>query len=70
VSEKYASACWVHQDCHVAGEKKASLKKDARLSGENDECEGQLKGKERDYWMGTEIGILGGPKEAMSFRAK
>jgi len=54
----------------VAGEKKASLKKDARLSGEKDECEGQLKGKERDYWMGTEIGILGGPKEAMSFRAK
>jgi len=28
VSEKYAS-CWVHQDCHVADEQKAALKKAA-----------------------------------------
>jgi len=37
VGEKYAS-CWVHQDCHLADEDKAALKKTARVSGGKDEC--------------------------------
>jgi len=37
-SEEYAS-CWVHQDCHVADEKKAALKKAAGVSGGKDECQ-------------------------------
>jgi len=32
VGEEYAS-CWVHQDCHVADEKKAAVKKVAGVSG-------------------------------------
>ena len=59
VSEEYAS-CWVHQDCHVADEQKTALKKAAGVSGGKDECQVRLKGRERDYRMGTEIGILGG----------
>jgi len=59
LSEEYAS-CWVHQDCHVADEQKVALKKTAGVSGGNDECQVRLKGRERDYWMGTEIGMLGG----------
>jgi len=59
VSEEYAS-CWVHQDCHVADEQKAALKKAAGVSGGKDECQVRLKGRERDYWMGTAIGMLGG----------
>jgi len=59
VREEYAS-CWVHQDCHVADEQKAALKKAAGVSGGKGECQGRLKGRERDYWMGTEIGMLGG----------
>jgi len=59
VSEEYAS-CWVNQDCHVADEQKAALKKAAGVSGGKDECQVRLKGRERDYWMGTEIGMLGG----------
>jgi len=59
VSEEYAS-CWVHQDCHVADEQKAALKKAARVSGGKDECQVRLKGREHDYWMSTEIGMLGG----------
>jgi len=59
VSEDYAS-CWVHQDCHVADEQKAAVKKAAGVSGGKDKCQVWLKGRERDYWMGTEIGILGG----------
>jgi len=35
VSEEYAM-CWVHQDCHVADEQKAALKKAARVSGGKD----------------------------------
>jgi len=58
VSEEYASR-WVHQDCHVANEQKAALKKAAGVSGGKDECQVRLKGRERDYWMGTEIGMLG-----------
>ena len=54
--------CWVqvHQDCHVADEQKAALKKAAGVSGGKDECPVQLKGRQRDYWMGTEIGRPGG----------
>jgi len=59
VSEEYAS-CWVHQDYHVADEQKAALKKAAGVSGGKDECQVRLKGREHDYWMGTEIGMLGG----------
>ena len=44
----------------MADEQKAALEKAARVSGRKDECQVRLKGKERDYWMGTEIGILGG----------
>ena len=32
----------------------------ARASGEKDECQARLTGIEREYWMGTEIGRLGG----------
>ena len=51
VSEEYA-LCWVHQDCHVADEQKAALKKAARELGGN-ECQVRSKGRERDDWMGT-----------------
>jgi len=59
VSEEY-DLCWVHQDCHVEDEQKSALKKEARVSGEKDKCQVRLKGRERDYWMGIEIGMLGG----------
>ena len=59
MSEEYAS-CWVHQDCHVADEEKAALKKAAGVSEGEDEFQVRLKGREREYWMGTEIDILGG----------
>ena len=59
VSEEYAS-CWVHQDCHVADEQKAVLTKATIVSGGKDECQVRLKGRERNYWMGTEIGMLRG----------
>ena len=49
-----------HQDCQVADEQKAALKKVAGVSGGKDECQVRLKGRERDYWIGTEIGMLGG----------
>jgi len=58
VSEEYAS-CWVYQDFHVADEQKAALKKAAGVSGGKDECQVRLKGREHDYWMGKEIGMLG-----------
>jgi len=44
----------------VADEQKAALKKAAGVSGGKDEYQVQLKGRERNYWMGTEIGMLGG----------
>jgi len=44
----------------VADEKAAALKKAAGVSGGKDECQVRLKGREHDYWMGTEIGMLGG----------
>jgi len=44
----------------VVDEQKAALKKAAGVSGGKDECQVRLKGRERNYWMGTEIGMLGG----------
>ena len=44
----------------MADEQKAALKKATGVSGGKDECEAQLKGRERDYWIGPEIGMLGG----------
>jgi len=55
VSEENASCC-VHQDCYVADEQKAA----ARVSGGKDKCQVRLEGREHDYWMGTERGMLGG----------
>jgi len=59
VSKEFASR-WVHQDCHVANEQKTALKKAAGVSGGKDECQVRFKGRERDHWMGTKIGMLGG----------
>ena len=44
----------------MADEEKAALKKAAEVSGGKDECQVRLKGRERDYWMGTEIGMRRG----------
>jgi hypothetical protein len=44
----------------VADEQKAALKKAAGVSRGKDECQVQLKGREHDYWMGTEVSMLGG----------
>jgi len=41
-------------------EEKAALKNAVGVSGGKDECQVLLKGRKRDYWMGTEIGMLGG----------
>ena len=46
--------------CHVADEGKGALKKAAVVSGGKDECRVQLKGKELDYRIDTEIGMLKG----------
>jgi len=42
----------------VVDDQKAALQKAAGVSG--DECQVRLKGREREYWMGTEINMLGG----------
>ena len=41
----------------MADEQKSALKKAARVSEGKDECQVRLKGREHDYWMGTEIGM-------------
>jgi len=38
----------------------AALKKAAGVSGRKDEFQVRLKGRYCHYWMGTEIGMLGG----------
>ena len=43
----------------MADVQKAALKKAAGVSGGKDECQVRLKGREHDYWMGTEVGMLG-----------
>jgi len=58
-SEDHAS-CWVHKDLTVTTTQIQALLTAARASGGKDECQVRLIGIEREYWMGTEIGRLGG----------
>jgi len=59
VSEDHAS-CWVHKDLNVTTKQIQALLTAARASCGKDKCQVRLKGIEREYWMGTEIGRLGG----------
>ena len=58
-SEDHAS-CWAHKDLTVTSKKIQALLTAARASGGKDECQVRLTGIEREYWMCTEIGRLGG----------
>ena len=59
VSEEHAS-CWVREDLTVTTKQIQPLLTAARTSVGKDECQVRLTGIEREYWMGTEIGRLGG----------
>ena len=59
MSEEHAS-CWVHKDLTVPTKQIQVLFTAARASGGKDECQVRLIGIEREYWMGIEIGRLGG----------
>jgi len=62
VSEDHAS-CWVHKDSgdlNVTTKQIQALFTAARASGGKDERQVRLTGIEREYYMGTEIGRLGG----------
>jgi len=59
MSEDHAS-CWVHKDLTVTTKKIQALIKAARASGGKDECQVRLTSIQLKYWMGTEIGRLGG----------
>jgi len=59
VSEDHAS-CWVHKDLIVTTQQFQAFLTAARASGGKDECQVRLTSIEREYWMGTEIGRLGG----------
>jgi len=59
VSKDHAS-CWVHKDLIVTTKQIQALLTAARASGGKDERQVRLTGIEREYWMGTEIGRLGG----------
>ena len=59
VSKDHAS-CWVHKDLIVTTKQIQALLTAARASGGEDECQVRLTGMERKYWMGTEVGGLGG----------
>ena len=59
MSEDHAS-CWVHKDLIVTTKQIKALLTAARASGGKGECQVRLTGIEREYWMGTEMGRLGG----------
>jgi len=59
VNEDHAS-CWVYKDLTVTTKKIQALLTAARASGRKDKCQLRLTGIDRQYWMGTEVGRLGG----------
>jgi len=60
------ASCWVHKDLTITTKKIQALLTAARASGGKDKCQVPLTGIEREYWMGKEIGSLGG----YSFRGR
>jgi len=58
MSEDHTS-CWFHKDTVTTKQIQALLTA-AGASGGKEECQVRLTGIEREYWMGTEIGRLGG----------
>ena len=48
------------QRSHCHNKRIQALLTAARASGGKDECQVRLTGIEREYWMGTETGRLGG----------
>jgi len=59
VSEDHAS-CWAHKDLTVTTKQIQALLTAPRASGGRDKCQVRMTDIEREYWMGTEIGRLGG----------
>jgi len=59
VNEDHAS-CWVHKDLSVTTKQIQALLTAAIASDGKVECQVRLTGIEREYWLGTEIGRLGG----------
>jgi len=57
---EYHASCWVHKDLTVTAKQIQTLLTAARASGGKDELQVRLTGIEREYWMGTRIGRLGG----------
>ena len=59
MSEDHTS-CWVYKDLTVTTKQIQALLTAARASDRKGECQVRLAGIEREYWMGTEMGRLGG----------
>jgi hypothetical protein len=52
---------WVHKECDIIEEEALTKLQEAwDSSGHKDECTVCLDDLERAYWMGTEVGLLGG----------
>ena len=58
-SKNYAN-CWVHKDFLYTANIVETLREAFEASGRKDECQVRVVGVERDYWMGTQIGRVGG----------
>ena len=54
------ATCWVHKDLICTDNKTEVLREAVEASGGKDECQARVTGIEWEYWMGTEIGRLGG----------
>ena len=54
------ASCWVHKYLTVTTKQIQALLTAAKASGGKDEYQVRLTGIERKYWMGIEIGRLGG----------
>ena len=58
-SENHATF-WVHKDFAHTANSVETLREAFEASGGKDECQVRVVGIEREYWMGTETGRLGG----------
>ena len=55
----WPTLCWVHTAAVIDGRCRRHLDEAILSDAKKDECQVALSGEERDFWMGTEAGMLG-----------
>ena len=53
-------SCWTHEEAKIRDEAVRKVAATWECEDSKDECVAQLEGNEEFFWLGSEVGMLGG----------